>query len=72
MESRTTSKDGEGSDVSNSSHVGEGTISLQEKGRKASRLLYRDFRDAYGQLYVVKWSLWWALGMCGNYQVGGV
>ena len=20
--------------------------------------------------YVLKWSLWWALGMCGNFQVG--
>ena len=27
-----------------------------------------DFLDSFGNPYVVKWSLWWALGMCGNFQ----
>ena len=29
----------------------------------------QDFKDSFGNPYVVKWSLWWALGMCGNFQV---
>ena len=52
---------------------GDGTqLLLREKGSRALHLLHRDFRDAYGQPYVLKWSLWWALGMCGNFQVDGV
>ena len=55
-----------------SSDGGDGTQSLlREKGRRAVHLLHRDFRAAYSQPYVLKWSLWWALGMCGNFQVGG-
>ena len=29
----------------------------------------KDFKNSFGDVYVVKWSLWWALGMCGNFQV---
>jgi len=28
-----------------------------------------DFISAYGCSHVAKWSLWWALGTCGNFQV---
>ena len=27
-----------------------------------------DFLKSFGNAYVLKWSLWWALGMCGNFQ----
>lgn len=39
---------------------------------KAARRAAGDFRHAYcgGNGYVLKWSLWWALAMCGNFQVG--
>ena len=30
----------------------------------------RDFVMAFRSPYVFKWSLWWALAMCGNFQVG--
>ena len=30
-----------------------------------------DFVNAFCKnTYVLKWSVWWALGMCGNFQVG--
>ena len=29
-----------------------------------------DFLMAFRSPYVLKWSLWWALAMCGNFQVG--
>ena len=30
-----------------------------------------DFINAFCKnRYVLKWSIWWALGMCGNFQVG--
>ena len=44
-------------------------VSLREKSRRALSLVTRDFRDYFGNTYVLKWSLWWALGMCGNFQV---
>ena len=67
MEDRSTPEDMEDS-VSRDG--GDGTqLLLREKGRRAVHLLHRDFRAAYGQPYVLKWSLWWALGMCGNFQV---
>ena len=31
--------------------------------------LKSDFILAYSNGYVAKWSLWWALAMCGNFQV---
>ncbi|CAH1781615.1 unnamed protein product [Owenia fusiformis] len=33
-------------------------------------LLWRDFRDCYTNMYLLKWSLWWAFATCGNFQVG--
>jgi len=29
----------------------------------------KDFKESFGKKYILKWSLWWALGMCGNFQV---
>ncbi|XP_063224208.1 thiamine transporter 1-like [Bacillus rossius redtenbacheri] len=34
----------------------------------ACSLLWRDFVAAFSQWYVLKWSLWWALAMCGYLQ----
>ena len=69
MEDRRTPEEREDSV---SGDGGDGTQALlREKGSRAVHLLHRDFRDAYSQPYVLKWSLWWALGMCGNFQVGG-
>ena len=31
--------------------------------------LKSDFVLAYSNPYVARWSLWWALAMCGNFQV---
>ena len=44
-------------------------VSLRAKSRRALSLVTRDFRDYFSNTYVLKWSLWWALGMCGNFQV---
>ena len=32
-------------------------------------LVFRDFLSAFTSPYILKWSIWWALAMCGNYQV---
>ena len=37
--------------------------------KKSLLRISKDFKDSFGDAYVVKWSLWWALGMCGNFQV---
>lgn len=36
----------------------------------AMKRVQRDFVGAFKDKYVLKWSVWWALGMCGNFQVG--
>merc|ERR1711988_1438701 len=46
------------------------SISTLEKCRKALLLLKRDFVNSFSNLYILKWSLWWALATCGNFQVG--
>lgn len=49
---------------------GEDSLSLVTRSKRALSLVIRDFRDYSSNTYVLKWSLWWALGMCGNFQVG--
>jgi len=44
--------------------------SLGHKWSRAATLLSRDFLAAFTNKSVVKWSVWWALAMCGNFQVG--
>lgn len=34
------------------------------------QLLWRDFINSYSNLYLLKWSVWWAFATCGNFQVG--
>ena len=44
-------------------------LTLATRSKRALSLVIRDFRDYFSNTYVLKWSLWWALGMCGNFQV---
>jgi len=39
------------------------------KIKKAFAKLNHNFSTSLKQGTVYKWSLWWSLGMCGNYQV---
>lgn len=32
--------------------------------------MWGDFKEAYTNKYLVKWSVWWAFATCGNFQVG--
>jgi hypothetical protein len=43
---------------------------IPENQRKnAYYYLWKDFTSAYTNLYVLKWSFWWALATCGFLQV---
>jgi hypothetical protein len=37
--------------------------------KNAHYYLWEDFTTAYTNLYVLKWSFWWALATCGFLQV---
>jgi len=37
--------------------------------KNAHYYLWKDFTSAYTNLYVLKWSFWWALATCGFLQV---
>ena len=37
--------------------------------KRAFTILGYNFKSSFSQGSVFRWSLWWALGMCGNYQV---
>jgi thiamine transporter 2/3 len=37
--------------------------------RGAGPILWQDFKDAYSNSYILKWSIFWALGTAGNYQI---
>ena len=41
----------------------------ENKIKKAIVILGYNFKTSFTQGSVFRWSLWWALGMCGNYQV---
>ncbi|XP_050735543.1 thiamine transporter 1-like [Eriocheir sinensis] len=43
---------------------------LWMKFRRVLRLMWGDFKEAYTNKYLVKWSIWWAFATCGNFQVG--
>ena len=47
----------------------QGSLPFSVRIRRALRLVMRDFKDSFSNPYVLKWSVWWALGMCGNFQV---
>jgi len=46
------------------------TFQIREKFTKAFHLVKKDFVTSFSNIYILKWSIWWALGMCGNFQVG--
>ncbi|CAL4091051.1 unnamed protein product, partial [Meganyctiphanes norvegica] len=48
----------------------DGKDSLLIKSKKAGKLLWTDFKDAYSSSYLLKWSLWWAAATAINYQTG--
>jgi len=50
--------------------IKEDPKTFRDKCSNAFRLVLRDFNDAFRKPYILKWSIWWALGMCGNFQVG--
>ena len=37
--------------------------------KKSLRFLLLDLKTAYGNGYILKWSLWWAIASAGQYQV---
>ncbi|XP_068239542.1 thiamine transporter 1-like [Palaemon carinicauda] len=47
---------------------------VKENERKwlsnAMKLIWSDFKSAYTNKYLLKWSVWWAFATCGNFQVG--
>jgi len=43
---------------------------VMKRVRSSFTLVWKDFRASFSNPYILKWSLWWALGMCGNFQVG--
>ncbi|KAK6755434.1 hypothetical protein RB195_014040 [Necator americanus] len=34
------------------------------------KTLISDIKKIYGNMFMMKWSLWWALASCANYQIG--
>ncbi|XP_078039069.1 thiamine transporter 2 [Augochlora pura] len=44
-------------------------ISVVKKLRVAYALLWKDFKQAYSNGHIVKWSLWWSFSTCGYLQV---
>ena len=43
--------------------------STSSRWKNAHYHLWKDFTTAYTDLYVLKWSFWWALATCGFLQV---
>ncbi|XP_068239536.1 thiamine transporter 1 [Palaemon carinicauda] len=37
---------------------------------KVMKLIWEDFKTAYSNTYLLKWSIWWAFATCGNFQAG--
>lgn len=63
-------KSEEDGDSSNSvQRDGGSDIPTQTRVSRAYHLLWEDFRLAYSNPYLLKWSIWWAFAMCGSFQV---
>ena len=45
------------------------TVQMKERFYKAFHFVKKDFVSSFSNIYILKWSIWWALGMCGNFQV---
>ena len=37
--------------------------------KRAFKLIWLNFKTSFSDLYLLKWSLWWAFAMCGYFQV---
>jgi len=48
----------------------EPTVQIKEKFTRAFSFVKKDFVSSFSNIYILKWSIWWALAMCGNFQVG--
>ena len=44
-------------------------VQMKERFSKAFNFVKKDFVSSFSNIYILKWSIWWALGMCGNFQV---
>ncbi|XP_045584777.2 thiamine transporter 2 [Procambarus clarkii] len=44
--------------------------SIIAKISKVAGFIWDDFKSAYSNKYLLKWSIWWAFATCGNFQVG--
>ncbi|KAJ9581500.1 hypothetical protein L9F63_023326 [Diploptera punctata] len=44
-------------------------ITIYIRSKMAFYYLWDDFKTAYTNIYVIKWSLWWAFATCGFFQV---
>lgn len=45
------------------------TVVKSQKLSSVGKRLFNDFKMAYTNTYVLKWSLWWALALCGFFFV---
>lgn len=45
-------------------------VGFKKRIKRASRALFRDFKIAYTNKYVIKWSLWWSIAQAIYLQVG--
>jgi len=53
--------------IDENSHITHGH---ENRIKRAFTIIWYNFKSSFSQASVFRWSLWWALGMCGNYQVG--
>lgn len=44
-------------------------LTFQEKFRNSRRYMWQDLVAAYGNAYVLKWSIWWAVATAGHLQI---
>ena len=44
-------------------------LSVSERIKLAYPILWMDFKQAYTNTYVLKWSIWWAIATAGHLQV---
>ncbi|XP_063868596.1 thiamine transporter 2-like [Scylla paramamosain] len=64
-------QDGSGDGAGGGAVGGAGTgESWMAKFKKVLTLMMDDFKVAYSNKYLLKWSVWWAFATCGNFQVG--
>ena len=49
--------------------IKEDPKTFRDKCSNAFRLVLRDFNDAFRKPYILKWSIWWALGKFDRFNV---